>query len=182
MVRLLREDALGWMLMVSALFWTWVTFLLCVLSLSVEFYSLRPHGLYSSWNSPGQNTGVGSLSLFQGIFPTQVLDPGLLQCRWILYQLSHKGSSRILEWVTHPFSTWSSWPRNRTRVSCIAGRFFTNWGIRKASKLLDITQYYQQFSIRSIWKSSAKNRENLWIICCYFFCVKLLWKSCLARG
>ena len=54
-------------------------------------------GLYSPWNSPGQNTGVGSLSLFQGIFPTQVLDPGLLQCRWILYQLSHKGSPRILE-------------------------------------------------------------------------------------
>ena len=66
--------------------------------------SLWPHGLYSSWNSPGQNTGVGSLSLFQGIFPTQVLDPGLLQCRWILYQLSHKGSSRILEWVAYPFS------------------------------------------------------------------------------
>ena len=33
--------------------------------------SLRPHGLYSPWNSPGQNTGVGSLSLLQGIFPTQ---------------------------------------------------------------------------------------------------------------
>ena len=33
--------------------------------------SLRPHGLYSPWNSPDQNTGVGSLSLLQGIFPTQ---------------------------------------------------------------------------------------------------------------
>ena len=38
---------------------------------------LRPHGLYSPWNSPGQNTGVGSLSLLQGIFPTQRSDPGL---------------------------------------------------------------------------------------------------------
>ena len=47
---------------------------------------------YSSWNSPGQNTGVGSLSLFQQIFPTQGLDPGLLHCRWILYQLSYRGS------------------------------------------------------------------------------------------
>ena len=35
---------------------------------SVVFHSLRPHGLYSPWNSPGQNTGVGSLSLLQGIF------------------------------------------------------------------------------------------------------------------
>ena len=48
------------------------------------------HGLYSSWNSPGQNTGVGSLSLFQGIFPTQGSNPGLPHCRRILYQLSHK--------------------------------------------------------------------------------------------
>ena len=31
---------------------------------------LQPHGLYSPWNSPGQNTGVGSLFLLQGIFPT----------------------------------------------------------------------------------------------------------------
>ena len=46
----------------------------------------------SPWNSPGQNTGVGSLSLLQGIFPAQGLNPGLLHCRWILYWLSHKGS------------------------------------------------------------------------------------------
>ena len=38
--------------------------------------SLWPHGLYSPWNSPGQNTGVSSLSLLQGIFPTQGLNPG----------------------------------------------------------------------------------------------------------
>ena len=47
----------------------------------------------SPWNSPGQNTGVGSLSLLQGIFPTQGSKPGLLHCRQILYQLSHQGSS-----------------------------------------------------------------------------------------
>ena len=50
--------------------------------------SLRPHGLYNPWNSPGQNTGVGSLSLLQGIFS----NPGLLHCGQIFYQLSHKGS------------------------------------------------------------------------------------------
>ena len=47
---------------------------------------------FSPWNSPGQNTGVGSLSLLQGIFPTQGLNPGLLHCRQIFYCLSHKGS------------------------------------------------------------------------------------------
>ena len=62
-------------------------------SRSVVSNSLRPHGLYSPWNSPGQNTGVGSLSLFQGIFPTQGSNPGLLHCRRILYQLSHKDLS-----------------------------------------------------------------------------------------
>ena len=51
--------------------------------------SLQPHGLYSPWNSPGQNTGVDSPSLLQGNFPTQGSDPGLLNCRWILYNLSH---------------------------------------------------------------------------------------------
>ena len=58
---------------------------------------------------------VGSLSLLQGIFPTQGWNPGLLHCRQILYQLSHKGSLRILERVAYPFSSGSSQPRNRTR-------------------------------------------------------------------
>ena len=44
-------------------------------SRSVVSDSLRPHGLYSPWNSPGQNTGVGSHSLIQGILPTQESNP-----------------------------------------------------------------------------------------------------------
>ena len=87
---------------------------------------------YSPWNSPGQNTGVGSLSLLQGICPIQGWNPGLPDWRWILYQLSHQASPRILEWVAYRFSSRSSRPRNWTRVSCIAGRFFINWAIRKA--------------------------------------------------
>ena len=51
----------------------------------------------------GQNTGVSSLSLLQGIFRTRGSNPGLPHCRRILYQLSHKGSPRILEWVAFPF-------------------------------------------------------------------------------
>ena len=45
---------------------------------------------YGLWNSPGQNTGVGSLSLLQGVFPTQRLNPGLLQCRQILHSWATK--------------------------------------------------------------------------------------------
>ena len=59
---------------------------------SVVSNSFQPHGLYSPWNSPGQNTGVGSLSFLQGIFPTQLSNPGLPHCRQIVYQISHKGS------------------------------------------------------------------------------------------
>ena len=81
-----------------------------------------PHGLYRAWDSPGQNTGVRNRSLLQGIFPTQGENPGLSHCGWILYQLSHQGSPRILEWVAYPFSSRSSQPRNQTGVSCVAGR------------------------------------------------------------
>ena len=83
------------------------------------------------WNSPGQNTGVGSLFLLRGIFPTQGLNPGLPHCRWTLYQLSHKGSPETLKWVAYPFSRGSSQPRNQPGVSRIAGGFFTNWATRE---------------------------------------------------
>ena len=76
----------------------------------------------------------------QGIFPTQGSNPGLLHCRKILYQLSHKGSPRILERVAYPFSSGSSCPRNQTRVSCLAGGFFTNWAMREAHSFSEITE------------------------------------------
>ena len=66
---------------------------------SVVADSLRPHGLYNPWNSPGQNTGVGSLSLLQGIFLTQESNQGLLHCRWILYQLGYWGSPILFIYI-----------------------------------------------------------------------------------
>ena len=95
---------------------------------SVMSNSLRPHGLYSPWDSSGQDTGVGSLSLLQGIFPTQGSNPGLPHCRRILYQLSHKGSPTVLVWVL-VLQQGIFLTRNWTRVSCTAGRFFTNRAI-----------------------------------------------------
>jgi len=84
---------------------------------------------------------VGSLSLLQGIFPTQGSNPDLPHCVWILYQLSHKESSRILEWLAYPFSRGSSQPRNQTGVSCIAGGFFTNRAMREALYLYELIQF-----------------------------------------
>ena len=119
---------------------------------------MPPHRPYSPWNSPGQNTGVGSLSLLQGIFPTQGSNPGLPHCRWILYQLRHKGSPGILEWVADPFSSWSSPPRNRTGVSCITSIFFTNWAIGKPQSLTQFSPH----SILLCFLKFAKMFQRFW--------------------
>ena len=108
----------------------------------VVSYSLLPHDLYSPWNSPGQNTGVGSYSLLQGIIPAQGLNTGLPYCRRILYHLSHQEGPRILEWVAVPFSSRSSRPRNLTKVSCVVGRFFTSWATREAPSYFSNNNIY----------------------------------------
>ena len=78
---------------------------MCVLSRSVvsnfcKWYSLPGSSVHE--DSPSKNTGVGCHALLQEIFPTQGSESDL-HCRWILYQLSHQGSRRILEWVAYPF-------------------------------------------------------------------------------
>ena len=137
-------------------------------------------GLYSQWNSPSQNTGMGSRSLLQGIFITQGLNPGLPHCRRILYQLSHKGSPSILEWVAYPFSNGASWPRNRTGVSCIAGGLFTNWAIRGAPchvyvtyKGLNLFLWIQRFDETKniISELSCRPQWNLGVI--FWFSISL---------
>ena len=103
--------------------------------------SLRPHGLYSPWNSPGQNTGVVNLSLLQGIFPSQRLNPGLSHCRQILYQLSHKGSPRIPERVAYPVSRGSSRTRN---MNC--GHLHCRWILYQLSYRDETGAYYTEWS------------------------------------
>ena len=78
------------------------------------------------WDSPGWDTGVGSLSLLQGDLPNPGIEPRSPALQMILYQLSHQGSPRILEWVAYPFSRGSFGPRNQSGVSCISCRFFTS--------------------------------------------------------
>ena len=85
----------------------------CVLSHSVVSDSSEPHGLQPArllcpWGSSGKNTRVHCHALPQGIFPTQGLNPGLPNCKEILYGLSHQGNPRILEWVTDSATPWKS--------------------------------------------------------------------------
>ena len=91
-----------------------------------------PPGSSVHGDSPGKNTGVGCHALLQEIFPTQGSNPGLLHCRQILYQLSHQGSPRVLEWAVYPFTRGSFQPRNQIKVSYAEGGFFTSWATRKA--------------------------------------------------
>ena len=80
--------------------------------------SLRPHRLYSPWNSLGHNSGVGSLSLLPGIFPTQRSNPGLLHCRQHALPSEPPGKSLVPEPEIKPLSP------------ALAGRFFTSWTTR----------------------------------------------------
>ena len=63
-----------------------------VVSDSLPRYGQQPTRLLCPWDSPGKNTGVGSHSLLQGIFPTQGSNAGLPHFWQILYHLSHQGS------------------------------------------------------------------------------------------
>ena len=99
-----------------------------------------------------------NLSLLQGVFPSQGSNPGLLHCRQILYQLSHRGSPRILGWVAYPFSSGSAWPRNQTGVSCIAGGFFANWTIREASRKIAV-QYLKGITHKVLQYSTLNSTQ-----------------------
>ena len=96
---------------------------------------LWPTKLYYPWGPLCKNNEVSCHALLWGIFPNQGSNSGLLYSGKILYHLCHQGSPRILEWVVYPFSRGSSWPRNQTRVSCIAGGFFTSRAHKEAPEI-----------------------------------------------
>ena len=120
----------------------------------------------SSLRIVGQKTGVGSLSLLQGIFPTHGLNPSVPHCRWILKQLSHQGSPRILEWGAYPFSRGSSLPRNRIGDFCLAGGFFSNWAVREAQEHREIITKETDFCFLStdVLNDIAKCMSSTWKI------------------
>ena len=76
----------------------WTELEMCVLVIQLCLTLSDPTGLLCPWNSPGKNTGDGSHSLLQGIFPTQKSNLGVLHYRWILYHLGHQGTGWF-SWV-----------------------------------------------------------------------------------
>ena len=143
--------------------------------------SLRPHGLYSPWNSLGQNPGVGSLSLLQGIFPTKGLNPGPLHClekemathpsilAWRIPWTEEAGGlqsmgsqeSDTTEWLSHSLHP------------CIAGGFFTSWVTRETQHILkgsvnnNLCYYDFVEEFPEIWTLESWNQCHL---------SQLLWK------
>ena len=104
-------------------------------SYSVMSDSLRPHGLYSPWNSPGQNTGVGSFSLPQGIFPTQESNPGLLHCRKIFFT----------SWGTREAQVyWSGYPIHFPAD-------LPDTGIKTGSPALQVDSLLTELSGKPLW-------------------------------
>ena len=88
----------------------------------------------SPWNSSGQNIGLATFPFSRGSSQPRDWTQASHTAGGFFYQLSHKGSPRILEWVAYPFCRGYSQARNWTGASCIAGRFFTRWAIREVHR------------------------------------------------
>ena len=108
------------------------------------------------WGFSGQEPGVGYPVLLQGISPG--LNPVLLHSRQILYHLSPHGSPRTMEWVVYPFSRGTSRPRNWTRVSCTAGRFFTSWATWEAQSPLKCESKQILFFSTTVLRKVGQNQ------------------------
>ena len=105
-------------------------------------------GLYSPWNSPCESTGVGSLSLLQRIFPTQGSSPGLLHCRHILYQLSHKGSNKEEEY-------WYGWLKANDICLIIVLETVSSKYLLTILSIRYLMKFWAYNSKNKLWPSSS---------------------------
>ena len=121
--------------------------------ISLVWLFATPWTIYSPWNSPGQNTGVGSLSLLQGIFPTQESSRGLLHCRWILYQLSYEGSLNT-DWMKPKLES-----RLQGEISIISDMQMTPPLYQKVKRTVELKSLLNE-SGRGEWKSWLKTHHS----------------------
>ena len=115
--------------------------------------TLWPHGLYSPWNSPGQNTGVGSCYLLQGIFPTQGSKPSLLHCRWFFISWAMRGA-----WKATLVSTNRWW----CVYVCVYIYLHTKWNIsHKKNEILPFVTTWSTWMVLCLVKE-VRERQILY--------------------
>ena len=145
--------------------------------MNVTSDSLQSHGLYSPWNSPGQNTGVGSLSFLQGIFSTQGPNPGLSHCRADSSAAEPPGSWRKLEWVAHPSSSRSFWLR--VQITVPVDSYPTELPGNKICLILSISEFFTFSFLMPVLSSNSLSLYFpcclILIECCMNFCYKVPW-------
>ena len=117
---------------------------------SVMSNTLWRYGLYSLWNPPGQNTGVGSLSFLQGIFPTQGSNPGLPHCRRILHQLSHQGSPYVVKAMVFPVAMYDCESWTIKEAECRRMDAFKLWCWRRLLRVPWIARRSNQSILKEI--------------------------------
>ena len=123
-------------------------------------------------------TGYSTVSLSVESVQPRGLQPTRLLCPWY-------SPGKNTEWVVIPFSRGSSCPRDQTRVSCNASRFFTTWATRDASykiKVFFLKKKKKRSAAKTIKSSKTKEREGGWgraqdmapaRLCCGFHSINL---------
>ena len=144
--------------------------------------SLWSHGLYSPWDSPGQNTGVGSRSLLQGIFPTQGSNPGLLPCRQILYQLDQREARWELQQLYMGLTVYR-WTMDRSRSLWMSVSLSTKCNERPSfpfltREVIGNKEPYPCLSCSFQTKNSHQHFRVSFVCLCFWF----FWPSCVACG
>ena len=120
--------------------------------------AIQPYMLYSPWNSPHQNTGVGSCFLLQGIFPTQGLNPRLPHCRQILCQPSYQGIPN--------------------HICCTNWNFFNcKKSVMKNWKLIFIQ--FSCFCVKAVWRKKEPRGSARWTVqeLSYIFKWNSIWQA-----
>ena len=134
---------------------------------SVMSDSLWPHGLWSPWNSPGQNIGVGSHSLLQGLFPIQALNPGLPHCRQILYQLNHHSCRWEVPSRTEAAEKWFQWIKRNSWWGFMAQNqslrlhYFVLWRVMFCAEVLTLLWMPPENEHWQLWKLQGSLRGAL---------------------
>ena len=150
-----------------------------------NFYTDNMLKWYSGWNTPGKNTGVGSHSLFQGIFPTQGTNPCLPHCRQTLLPSELTGKPKNTGVGSHSLLQGTFLTLGLNRDPCIVGRFFISWATREAHIKINNKYYYINFTILNTFNMATRKFKMIYeahIIVLLDYCLRQSLSHCLFKN